>query len=117
MATSIEAGPRSAEQNQRDGTYGSEERRERNGNVKVPKDSRDSRRKDEIIISSGILIHIYDRCDEVRGKVNVEILQKRQKKTSMRLSNGVIVRQWSESECHHHVKEPQAFGKARVWGV
>ena len=36
---------------------------------------------------------------------------------SMRLSNGVIVRQWSKSKCHHHVKEPQAFGKARAWGV
>ena len=83
----------------------------------MPKDPRDSRRKDELIISSGILIHIYDRCDEVRGKVNEEILQKRQKKMSTRLSNGVIVRQWSESECHHHVKEPRAFGKARTWGV
>ena len=36
---------------------------------------------------------------------------------STKLSDGVIVRQSSESECHHHVKESQAFGKARAWGV
>ena len=31
-------------------------------------DRHDSRREDELIMSSGFLIHIYDRCDEVRGK-------------------------------------------------
>ena len=36
---------------------------------------------------------------------------------STRLSNGVIVRQRSESECHHHVKEPWVIGKARAWDV
>ena len=29
-------------------------------------------------------------------------------------SNGLIVRQWMESECHHHVKEPRTFFKAWV---
>ena len=99
------------------GTCCGEKRRERNGNVKVLKDPRDRRRKDKLITSGGIQIHIQYRCDEVRGKVNGEILQKRQKKTRTRLSNEVIMRQWSESECHHHVKEPQAFGKTRVWSV
>ena len=80
--------------------------------MKVLKDLRDSRRKDELITSSGILIHIYDRCDEVKGKVNGKILHQGKKKTSMRLSDGVITRQKSESECHHHVKESRAFGKA-----
>ena len=80
--------------------------------MKVLKDSCDSRRKDKLITSSDILIHIYDRCDEVRGKVNEKILHQGKKKTSMRLSDGVIVRQKSESECHHHVKESRAFGKA-----
>ena len=83
----------------------------------MPNDPRDSRMKDELIIGSGILIHIYDRCDEVRGKVNGKILHQGKKKMSMRLSDRVIVRQRCKNECHHHVKEPQAFGKARAWGV
>ena len=41
-----------------DGTHSGEERRERNGNVKVLKDQCDSRRKDELITSRGIQIHI-----------------------------------------------------------
>ena len=94
------------------GTHDGEESRERNGNVKVLKDPCDSLRKDELITSSGILIHIHDRCDEVRGKVSGKILHQGKKKTSMRLNDGVIVRQRSESECHHHVKESWAFGKA-----
>ena len=53
-----------------DGTHDGKERKERNGNVKVLKDPRDSRRKDELIMSGGILIHIYDRGDELRGKDN-----------------------------------------------
>ena len=85
--------------------------------MKVLKDPYDSRRKDEHFTSSGILIHIYDRCNEVKGKVNGKILHQGKKKTSTRLSDGVIVRQRSESECHHHVKESWAFGKARAWGV
>ena len=83
----------------------------------MPKDPHDSRRKDKLITGSGILIHIYDRCDEVRGKVNGKILHQGNKKRSTRVSNGVIVRQRSESECHHHVKESRAFGKARAWSV
>ena len=38
--------------------------------MKVLKDLRDSRRKDKLIMSGGILIHIYDRGDELRGKDN-----------------------------------------------
>jgi len=44
------------------------------------KDLRDSQRKDVLIMSTGILIHIYDRCDEVRGKVNGKILHQGKKK-------------------------------------
>lgn len=87
--------------------------RERNRNGEVLKDLHDSRRKDELIMGIGILIHIYDRCDEVGGKVNAKILHQGKKKTSTRLSDGVIVRQRCKSECYHHVKEPQAFGKAK----
>ena len=100
-----------------DGTYDVEKRRQRNQNVKVLKDSRDSRKKDKLITSSGILIHIYNRCDEVRGKVDGKILHQGKKKTSTRFSDGVIVRQWCESECHHHVKEPRAFSKTQAWSV
>ena len=85
--------------------------------MKMLKDLHDSQRKDVLIMSTGILIHIYDRCDEVRGKVNGKILHQGNKKSSTRVSNGVIVRQRSESECHHHVKESRAFGKARAWSV
>ena len=81
------------------------------------KDPHDSRRKDELIMGSSVLIHINDRCDEVRGKVDGKILHQRKKEMSMRLSDGVIMRQWCESEFHHHVKESRAFCKTQAWGV
>ena len=81
------------------------------------KGPRDRRRKDELITSSGILIDINNRCDEMRGKINGKILHQRKKKTCMWLNDGVIVRQWCESECHHHVKESRAFCKTRAWSV
>ena len=68
-------------------------------------------------MGSSILIHIQNICDKLRGKVYRKILKKRQKKASMRLSNRVIMSQRSKSKCHHHVKEPRAFGKAQAWGV
>ena len=61
------------------------------------KDLHDSRRKDKLITGSSVLIHIYDRCDEVRGKVNGKILHQRKKKMSTRFSDGVIVKQWCEN--------------------
>ena len=91
-------------------------RRIRNGDREVAKDPRDSLRKDELIMGRHILIHIEDRCDEVRREVNREVLKKRQKKASTRLSNGVIVRQQSKSKSHHHVKKPRAFGKSSSIG-
>ena len=100
-----------------DGTHNGEVRRVRNGDGEVAKDPRDSRRKDELIMSRLILINIEDRSDEVRGKVNRNILRKRQKKASTRLYDRIIVRQWSKSKCHHHVKEPRTFCKARASGV
>jgi len=41
-----------------DSTLGGEERRGRNGNGEALKDLRDNQRKDELIMSGGILIHI-----------------------------------------------------------
>ena len=81
------------------------------------KDPRDSRRKDELITSSNVPIHIYDRCDEVRGKVDGKIHHQRKKKTSTRLNDGVIVRQCCKSECHYYVTESRAFCKTQAWGV
>ena len=81
------------------------------------KGPRDRRSKDELITSSGILININNRYDEMRGKINGKILHQRKKKTCMWLNDGVIMRQWCESECHHHVKESRAFCKTRAWSV
>ena len=100
-----------------DGTHDGEKRRERNRNGEVPKDLYDSWRKDELITGSGILIHICNRCDEVRGKVNRKILHQGKKKMSTRLSDGVIMRPWSESEGHHHVQKSRTFCKAQARGV
>ena len=99
-----------------DGTHDGEKKRKRNRKWEVPKDLRDSRRKDELIMGSNILIHIYNRCDEVRGNVNRKILHQRKKK-STRLSDGVIVRPWSESEGYHHVQRSQTFCKAQAKDV
>ena len=60
--------------------------------MKVMKDLCDSQMKDKLITSGNILMHIYDRCDKVGGKVNRDILRKRHKKTSTRLNDEVIVR-------------------------
>ena len=77
------------------GTYGGEVGRIRNGDGKMAKDLCDSRRKNELITGRCILIDIKDRSDEVKREVNGKILKEGQKKTSMRLSDRVIVRQWS----------------------
>ena len=45
------------------------------------KDPHESRTKDELITNSSVLIHIYDRCDEVRGKVDRKILYQGKKET------------------------------------
>ena len=76
-----------------DSTHDSDERRENNGNGELLKGQHDSRRKDELIMNSGILIDINKICDEMKGKINGKILHQRKKKTSTQLSDGVTVRQ------------------------
>ena len=76
-----------------DGIHDGEARRVRNVDGEVVKDPHDSRRKDKLITGHRILIHINDRCDEVRGKVYKKVLKKGQKKASKRLYDRVIVRQ------------------------
>ena len=59
------------------GTYKGEIRRFKNGDGEVAKDPCDSWRKDKLITSRRILIHIKDRCNEVRRKVYREVLKRR----------------------------------------
>ena len=80
-------------------------------------DPRDSKRKDKLITGCCILINIYKGKNEMRGKIYSKILNEGKQKSSTRLSNRVIVGQGMKNECHHHIKEPQTFCKARAWGV
>ena len=87
------------------------------GDRKTEENLHDSRKKNELITGHRIPIDIYKGDDEVRGKINSESPKKGEQKLSTRLCDRVIVRQWMENECHHHVKEPRAFCKNRVRGV
>ena len=53
-------------------THGGVVRRYRNGDGKLAKDPRDTRKKDELITGRHILLE--DRSDEVRGEVKRKIL-------------------------------------------
>ena len=64
------------------------------GDREKAKDPCDSRRKDMLITGHRILIDIYKGEYEVKGKVNGKPLKEGQQKSSMRLSNRMIVRQW-----------------------
>ena len=77
----------------------------------------DSRRKNELIMGPHIPINIDEGENEVKRKVYRESIKEGQQRSSMRLCDRVIVRQWMENKCHHYVKEPQTFCKARVRGV
>ena len=67
-----------------DETHGGVVRRNGNGNGKVAKDPRDSRRKDELIMGRRILIDIEDKSDEMRGEVKKERSSKREKRKQAR---------------------------------
>ena len=60
-------------------------------------------------------MNIYDRNNEVRRKIYNEILKKRQQKSSMRLCDGVIVREGMQNKSHHHVHESRTFSKRSTW--
>ena len=78
-------------------------------------DPRDSRRKDKLITGHRVFINIDKRENEVRREVFGKIPGK--KKASMKLGNGVIVRQRMKNKCHHQVKEPRTFCEDRAWSV
>ena len=67
-----------------DETHGGVVRRNGNGNGKVAKDPRDSRRKDELITGRRILIDIEYKSDEMRGEVKKERSSKREKRKQAR---------------------------------
>ena len=58
---------------------------------------------------------IYDRKNEVRRKIYSEMLKKRQQKSSTRLCDGVIVREWMQNKSQHHVHEFRTFSKRSTW--
>ena len=60
-------------------------------------------------------MNIYNRKNEMRSKVYSKILKKRQQKPSIRLSDGVVVREWMEYKSHHYVNESRTFSKRPTW--
>ena len=60
-------------------------------------------------------MNIYDRKNEVRRKIYSKMLKKRQQKSSMKLCDGVIVREWMQNKSHHHVHESRTFSKRSTW--
>ena len=60
-------------------------------------------------------MNVYDRKNEVRRKIYSKMLKKRQQKSSTRLYDGVIVREWMQNKGHHHVYESRTFSKRPTW--
>ena len=60
-------------------------------------------------------MNIYNRKNEMRRKVYSKMLKKRQQKSSTRLYDGVIVREWMEYKSHHHIYEYRTFSKRPTW--
>ena len=81
----------------------------------MAQNSHDSGRKDELITGCRIQMNIYDRQNEVRGKIYSEMLKKRQQKSSTRLCDGVIMRERMQNKSHHHVHKPRTFSKRSTW--
>ena len=75
---------------------------------------RDSRREDMLITGCHILIYIYNRKNEMRGKIYSEMLYQRKQKSSIGLSNRVIMRKGMKNKSHNHVQKPRAFSKGRI---
>ena len=51
----------------------------------------------------------------MRREIYSKMLKKRQQKSSMRLCNGIIVREWMQNKSHHHVHESRTFSKRPTW--
>ena len=96
------------------GTHDGEMSRLEIMNRGVVNDPHDRRRKNKLITGLRISIDIHERENEMRGKVYSKVLNEGKQKASTRLGNVIIVRQGMENKCHHHIKEPQTFCKART---
>ena len=70
---------------------------------KVANESHDNGRKNELITSQRVLIDIHKGEYKVWRKVNRDILNRGQQKSSTKLCDSVIMRQWMKNKCHHHV--------------
>ena len=55
-----------------------------------------------LMIAEGKM-NIYDRKNKMRREINSKMLKKGQQKSSMRLSDKVIMREKMEYKGHHHV--------------
>ena len=77
----------------------------------MAKEPHDSKRKNELIMGHRILINIYKGEYKIRREINRKILNEGLQKSSMRLCDSVIVRQWMDNECHHHVLDSWTFSK------
>ena len=51
----------------------------------------------------------------MRREVYSKMLKKRQQKSSMRLYDGVVVKEWMEYKSHHQVYESRTFSKRPTW--
>ena len=60
-------------------------------------------------------MNIYNRQNEMRREVYDKMLKKRQQKSSMRLCDGVIMREGMQNKSHHHVHESRTFSKRSTW--
>ena len=58
---------------------------------------------------------IYNRKNEIRKEVYSKMLKKTQQKSSTRLCDGDVVREWMEYKSHHHVYESRTFSKRPTW--
>ena len=61
-------------------------------------------------------MYIYDRKNEMGGKIYSEMLKKRKQKSSTRLGNRVIMRKRMQNKGYNHVKKPRAFNKGHTRG-
>ena len=58
-------------------------------------------------------MNIYNRQNEMRREIYSKLLKKRQQKSSTRLCNGVIVREWMKNKGHYHVMNLGPLAKGR----
>ena len=92
-------------------THNREVEKGRNRNTCLYKNALDKGRKYEFIMTRSVMKCIHNGQNHARGKVYGQTLLQRIKKTSTRLSDGVIVRTWSKNKHLHHVRDLWIFSK------